>query len=134
MKKPVEIKELTKAELQIMQIMWKLGSAFVNDIIEELPEPKPAYNTVSTIIRILEKKGVVSHNSFGKTFQYFPLIKREEYIERYMGGVLSSFFSDSLSNLVSFFSKKENLSLEETDKILKILENHKKNSNGNGTF
>jgi predicted transcriptional regulator len=93
-----------------------------------------AYNTVSTIIRILEKKGVVSHNSFGKTFQYFPLIKREEYIERYMGGVLSSFFSDSLSNLVSFFSKKENLSLEETDKILKILENHKKNSNGNGTF
>lgn len=134
MKKPVEIKELTKAELQIMQIMWKLGSAFVNDIIEELPEPKPAYNTVSTIIRILEKKGVVSHNSFGKTFQYFPLIKREEYIERYMGGVLSSFFSDSLSNLVSFFSKKENFSLEETDKILKILENHKKNSNGNGTF
>ena len=134
MKKSVELKELTKAELQIMQIMWKLGSAFVNDIIEELPEPKPAYNTVSTIIRILEKKGVVSHNSFGKTFQYYPLIKREEYIERYMGGVLNSFFSDSLSNLVSFFSKKENLSLEETDKILKILENHKKNSNGNGTF
>lgn len=134
MKKSVEIKELTKAELQIMQVMWKLGSGFVNDIIEELPEPKPAYNTVSTIIRILEKKGVVSHNSFGKTFQYFPLIKREEYIERYMGGVLNSFFSDSLSNLVSFFSKKENLSLEETDKILKILENHKKKTNGDDSI
>lgn len=134
MKKSVEIKELTKAELQIMQVMWKLGSGFVNDIIEELPEPKPAYNTVSTIIRILEKKGVVSHNSFGNTFQYYPLIKREEYIERYMGGVLNSFFSDSLSNLVSFFSKKENLSLEETDKILKILENHKKKTNGDDSI
>lgn len=134
MKKTVEIKELTKAELQIMQVMWKLGSGFVNDIIEELPEPKPAYNTVSTIIRILEKKGVVSHNSFGNTYQYYPVIKREEYIEKYMGGVLNSFFSDSLSNLVSFFSKKENLSLEETDKILKILENHKKKTNGDDSI
>lgn len=134
MKKTVEIKELTKAELQIMLVMWKLGSGFVNDIIEELPEPKPAYNTVSTIIRILEKKGVVSHNSFGNTYQYYPVIKREEYIEKYMGGVLNSFFSDSLSNLVSFFSKKENLSLEETDKILKILENHKKKTNGDDSI
>lgn len=134
MKKTVEIKELTKAELQIMQVMWKLGSGFVNDIIEELSEPKPAYNTVSTIIRILEKKGVVSHNSFGNTYQYYPVIKREEYIEKYMGGVLNSFFSDSLSNLVSFFSKKENLSLEETDKILKILENHKKKTNGDDSI
>ncbi len=134
MKKKLEIRELTKAELQIMQILWKLENAFVNDIIDELPMPKPAYNTVSTIIRILEKKGIVSHKPFGKTFQYYPLVKKEEYIERYMGGVLNSFFSDSLSNLVSFFSKKENLSLEETDKILKILENHKNNSNGNDSI
>lgn len=127
MKKRAEIKELTKAELSIMQIMWEIGDGFVNDVIEKLPSPKPAYNTVSTIIRILEKKGFVDHRSYGKTYQYFPVVKREEYIERYMGGVLDSFFSNSLSNLVSFFSKKETLTLEETDKILKILEHHKQN-------
>lgn len=127
MKKRAEIKELTKAELSIMQIMWEMGDGFVNDVIEKIPNPKPAYNTVSTIIRILEKKGFVDHRSFGKTYQYFPVVKREEYIERYMGGVLNSFFSNSLSNLVSFFSKKETLTLEETDKILKILEQHKQN-------
>lgn len=74
-----DIKELTKAEEQIMQILWKIGKAFVKDVIELLPEPKPAYNTVSTIIRILETKGFVSYHAFGKSHQYYAVVKKEEY-------------------------------------------------------
>ena len=72
-------KELTKAEEQIMQVLWTLEKAFVKDIIEELPEPKPAYNTVSTIVRILQEKGFVSHKAYGKSHEYFPIISKEQY-------------------------------------------------------
>lgn len=120
-KKP-EIRELTKAELQIMQLLWKKEKAFVNDLVGELPEPKPAYNTVSTIIRILERKGFVSHNSFGKTHEYYPLINRDIYLNSYMGNVLQSFFSNSVPNLVSFLSKKEGISLDEANEIMEIIE------------
>ncbi|HBG23758.1 MAG: hypothetical protein A2X17_06595 [Bacteroidetes bacterium GWF2_41_61] len=120
-----EIKELTKAELQIMQPLWSRKKAFVNDLLEDMPEPKPAYNTVSTIVRILEKKGFVSHKSYGKTHCYFPLIEREAYLNVYMKGVLHSFFSNSLPNLVSFLSKKEEISLDEVNEIMKIMESHK---------
>jgi len=119
------IRELTKAELQLMQLLWKREKAFVNDLIEDLPDPKPAYNTVSTIVRILEKKGFVSHTSYGKTHEYFPLINRDLYLNSYMGNVLQSFFSNSLPNLVSFLSKKEGISLEEADEIMKIIGKHK---------
>src|SRR3989339_341927 len=119
-----EIKELTKAELQIMQPLWSRKKAFVNDLLEDMPEPKPAYNTVSTIVRILEKKGFVSHKSYGKTHCYFPLIEREAYLNVYMKGVLHSFFSNSLPNLVSFLSKKEEISLDEVNEIMKIMESH----------
>ncbi|PKP06220.1 MAG: penicillinase repressor [Bacteroidetes bacterium HGW-Bacteroidetes-5] len=121
-----EIKELTKAELQIMQPLWIRKKAFVNELLEDMPEPKPAYNTVSTIVRILEKKGFVSHKSYGKTHCYFPLIEREAYLNVYMKGVLHSFFSNSLPNLVSFLSKKEEISLDEVNEIMKIMESHKK--------
>ncbi|OFY41092.1 MAG: hypothetical protein A2X18_12080 [Bacteroidetes bacterium GWF2_40_14] len=120
-KKP-EIRELTKAELQIMQLLWKKEKAFVNDLVGDIPEPKPAYNTVSTIIRILERKGFVSHNSFGKTHEYYPLINRDIYLNSYMGNVLQSFFSNSVPNLVSFLSKKEGISLEEANEIMEIIE------------
>ena len=72
------MKELTKAEEQIMQILWKLEKGFVKDIVDAMPEPKPAYNTVSTIVRILEKKGFVDHNAYGKTFEYFPIVSKKE--------------------------------------------------------
>lgn len=122
MAKKSEIRELTKAELQIMQLLWKKEKAFVNDLVGELPEPKPAYNTVSTIIRILEKKGFVSHKSFGKTHEYYPLINRDIYLNSYMGNVLQSFFSNSVPNLVSFLSKKEGISLDEANEIMEIIE------------
>lgn len=125
MKIKKEIKELTKAELQIMQLLWKKDQAFVNELIEEIPEPKPAYNTVSTIVRILETKGFVSHRTFGKSHQYFPAIEKEAYVKSYMGNVLSSFFSGSVSNMVSFLSKKEGITLKEADEIMEIISKNK---------
>jgi len=121
MKKGKELKVLTKAELQVMQLLWRKDKAFVNELIEEIPEPKPAYNTVSTIVRILEKKGFIGHDSFGKSHQYYPLVERETYLNGYVGNMLSSFFSGSVSNMVSFLSKKEEITLKEADEILEIL-------------
>ncbi len=120
--KKIRIKELTKAELLIMQLLWTRQRAYVNDLLDDMPEPKPAYNTVSTIVRILEKKGFVSHENYGKTHLYHPVITRDEYLNGFMKGVLSSFFSNSVPELVSFLSKREGLSLKEADEIMKIIE------------
>lgn len=119
-------RELTKAELQIMQHLWTRQRAFINDLLDDMPEPKPAYNTVSTIVRILEKKGFVDHESYGKTHCYYPIVEREAYLNGYLKGVLHSFFSNSIPNLVSFLSKKEGISLKEADEIMKIIENSKR--------
>jgi BlaI family transcriptional regulator, penicillinase repressor len=118
-------KELTKAEDQIMQVLWKLEKAFVKDIIEELPKPKPAYNTVSTIIRILETKGFVNHTAFGKTHQYFPIVSKEKYTKFYLNTMLTGYFNGSFQNLVSFFAKENDLSLDDMEKLLKELKNKK---------
>lgn len=115
--------ELTRAELEIMQVLWARGAVVIHDILDEMEEPKPAYNTVSTIVRILEKKGFVSHKAYGKTHEYFPLVAKEDYARRYMDGVLKNFFGGSLSRLVSFFSEQKAISLEETDAILLMLQN-----------
>ena len=114
--------ELTRAELEIMQVLWARGAVVIHDILDEMEEPKPAYNTVSTIVRILEKKGFVSHKAYGKTHEYFPLVAKEDYARRYMDGVLKNFFGGSLSRLVSFFSEQKAISLEETDAILRMLQ------------
>ena len=115
--------ELTRAKLEIMQVLWARGAVVIHDILDEMEEPKPAYNTVSTIVRILEKKGFVSHKAYGKTHEYFPLVAKEDYARRYMDGVLKNFFGGSLSRLVSFFSEQKAISLEETDAILRMLQN-----------
>ena len=115
------IQELTRAELEIMQVLWRIGAGVVRDILEELVAPKPAYNTVSTIVRILEKKGFVGHKAYGKTHEYSPLVTKDDYARRYMDQVLSSFFGGSVSRLVSFFSEHKAISVEETDAILKML-------------
>ena len=120
--KKSKAQELTQAELQIMQVMWAKGRVFVKDVLAEMPEPKPAYNTVSTFIRILEKKGFIGHTAYGKTYEYYPLIPKEEYTGTFMTGVLNNFFGGSLSRLVSFFSDNKAISLEEADEILKMLE------------
>ncbi len=104
-----------------MQILWDKGEALVSEVVEAMPEPKPAYNTTSTIIRILEKKGFVDHRAEGRSFRYLPIVSREEYTGVFMNGVLSNFFGNSLSQLVSFFARKERISAGEMDEILEIL-------------
>ncbi|RLD63711.1 MAG: BlaI/MecI/CopY family transcriptional regulator [Bacteroidetes bacterium] len=116
------MKELTKAEEQIIQILWEINKGFVKDIIEYLPEPKPAYNTVSTIIRILEKKGFVSHKAYGKTYEYYPLINKKEYTKVYFKNFVHNYFSNSFQQMVSFFAKEEDLSLTEMEEMKNIIE------------
>ena len=118
----MEIKELTKAEEQLMQVLWDLNKAFVKEIIDELPEPKPAYNTVSTIIRILETKGFVDHEAFGKSHRYFPIISKEQYKGYATEKLLGNYFGNSVESMFSFFVKKEKIDLKEADEILKLIE------------
>lgn len=117
--------ELTRAELEIMQVLWAKGAAVVHGILDEMEEPKPAYNTVSTIVRILEKKGFVSHKAYGKTHEYYPLVTKDDYARRYMNTVLNNFFEGSVSRMVSFFSENKAISVEETDAILEMLRERK---------
>ena len=111
------MKELTKAEEQVMQLLWDKQKAFVKDLVEEMPEPKPAYNTVSTIIRILEKKGFVGHNAYGKTHEYYPLISRKDYTKKFMKNFMRN-FSGSFQEMVSFFAREDNMSLTELDELV----------------
>jgi predicted transcriptional regulator len=117
------MKQLTRAEEQVMQILWDLENAFVRDIIEKLPEPRPAYNTVSTIVRILEKKGFVGYTAHGKTHEYHPLVSKKAYRKSYFKGFLSNYFGNSYQNLASFFTREQNLSLEELEEIRKMIDN-----------
>jgi BlaI family penicillinase repressor len=127
------MKELTRAEEQIMQVLWKLEKGFVKDVIDELPAPKPAYNTVSTIIRILEKKGVVSHRAFGNTYEYHPLVTKDEYKKKFFKSFLSRYFGDSFPDMVSFFAGGRDLSLEELEDIRERLnEEIEKQKGGEG--
>ena len=115
------MKNLTKAEEQIIQILWKLGKANVKQVLAEMPEPKPAVTTVSTIIRILETKGFVSHEAKGRGYVYFPVIKKEEYTQQSLHQMINNYFDGSFKNLVSFFAKKEQLDMRELEEILKEL-------------
>ncbi|WP_207428349.1 BlaI/MecI/CopY family transcriptional regulator [Pedobacter sp. SYSU D00535] len=121
----MEIKELTKAEEQVMQVLWDLKKGFVKDVIDQLPNPKPAYNTVSTIIRILETKGFVDHEAFGKSHQYFPKISKEQYKSFATEKLLQGYFGNSVESMFSFFVKKEKIDLKEADGIMKLIENLK---------
>jgi len=131
MKKKNYMIRLTRAEEQIMQVLWKLENAFVKDVISELPIPKPAYNTVSTIIRILEKKGFVGYISHGKSHEYHAIVSKAEYRKSQFTGFVKNYFEDSYKSLASFFTKEEKLSLTELEEIQKLIEieiKKKKNS------
>ena len=120
-----EIKELTKAEEQIMHELWEMGEGFVKEIIDRLPEPKPAYNTVSTIIRILETKGFVNHEAYGKSHKYIPTISKEEYKKIVAGKLLSGYFENSPKKMLSFFLEENKLDVKDLDDILNIINKHK---------
>lgn len=117
------MEKLTNKEEEIMHIIWKLNKAFVNDIMEEMPEPKPHYNTLSTIVRLLEEKGFLDHKSYGKSHQYFPIITLETYRNVYVDDSIKKYFGNSVSNLVSHFIKDEKLSQKEIQEILDIINN-----------
>ncbi|MBN1820529.1 MAG: BlaI/MecI/CopY family transcriptional regulator [Prolixibacteraceae bacterium] len=123
------MKELTKAEEQVMQILWELEKGFVKDLIDEIPDPKPAYNTVSTIIRILEKKGFVDHTAYGKTHEYFPVISKKEYTRSYMRNFMRNYFSGSFQEMVSFFAKEDNMSLSDLDEMIDDVKRDLENEN-----
>ncbi len=119
------MKQLTKAEEEVMQLLWQLDEANVAAIIEQLPEPKPAYNTVSTIIRILENKEFVSHRKQGKGYIYFPLVKKEEYSNQSLNKLMNNYFNGSFRNMVSFFVKKNDMDIKDLESILKELDQKK---------
>lgn len=105
-----------------MQVLWDIRKGFIKDILEQLPEPRPAYNTVSTIVRILEAKGFVDHKAYGKTHEYFPLVKKEAYKRFLMNDVVDDFFEGSVAQLVSFFVKDKQVDARELDELLKLIE------------
>lgn len=117
------MKELTKAEDQVMQILWVLEKGFIKDIIEQMPEPKPAYNTISTIVRILETKGFIDHKAYGKTHEYFPIISKEKYTKFYLNNLIKGYFNGSFNNLVSFFAKENKLNASDMQKLIDELKN-----------
>lgn len=121
----MKIKELTKAEEQIMQILWQLDEAIVKDIIDKIPEPKPAYNTVSTVVRVLEGKGFVDHKAYGNSHVYFPVISEAEYKKFTFDKMMKGYFNNSYKSLVSFIANEKKLDINELDELTKLIDNLK---------
>jgi predicted transcriptional regulator len=120
------MKQLTKAEEEIMQILWELKEANVASIIERMPEPKPAYNTVSTIVRILESKEFVDHRKKGKGYIYYPVVEKETYTDQSMNKLINGYFNGSFKSMVSFFMKKNQMDTADLESILKEINKKEK--------
>jgi predicted transcriptional regulator len=116
------MQKLTNKEEEIMHILWKLKKAFVKDVLAEIIDDKPHYNTLSTIIRKLEEKGYVSYNAYGKTHQYFPIVSKEDYKTKFMSTAIENYFNSSYKNVVSFFAKEEKISVDELKEIIALIE------------
>ena len=117
----METKDLTKAEEQLMQVLWKMQRAFIREIIDQMPEPKPVHSSVSTIMRVLEAKGLVGYDAFGKSHRYFPLISREEYKRFQLMKLLSNYFENSAQKLFSFFIDQQQIPEEDVKEINKMI-------------
>ncbi len=114
--------ELTKAEEQLMHYIWNLKKAFLKDIVEQFPEPKPAYTTISTVVRVLVKKGFVAFETFGKVRRYYPAISKDVYFKKHMNVVVKNFFNGSKSKFANFFAQDENLNLSELEEIKELID------------
>jgi len=125
------MKKLTNAEEEVMQILWELGQGFVKDVIDKMPDPKPPYNTVSTVIRVLEKKEFISHRQYGNTYEYFPIVVREEYAKQHFNGFLADYFNNSFPKMAAFFARENNLTMKELEEIMKLTEEELKKSKRN---
>jgi len=116
------MRELTRAEEQVMQVLWKIKKGFVKDVLEYFDDPKPAYNTVSTIIRILQDKGFVNHRAYGRTHEYYPVVSKDEYSKSHLSSFVNDYFSNSFGKMVSFFAKEKEISVKEMEEIMKIMD------------
>jgi len=116
------MRELTRAEEEIMQVLWQVKKGFVKDILEHFDDPKPAYNTVSTIVRILQEKGFVDHKAYGRTHEYFPIVSKDEYSKSHLNTFVNNYFSNSFGKMVSFFAEEKEISIKEMEEIMKIME------------
>ena len=120
------MQKLGKREEQIMKVFWQLEKAFIKEIIPELPDPKPHYNSVATMVRILEEKGFLAHEPYGNIFQYYPIISREAYQKFAMKDIVSEYFDNSYPRMLAFFAKEQKLSEKELKEILQIIQSSRK--------
>jgi len=120
-----KMQKLTNKEEEIMHILWKLEKAFVKDVLAEIKKDKPHYNTLSTIIRNLEDKGYVGYTAYGKTHQYFPIVSKEDYRQKFMNSAIENYFNNSYKNVVSFFANQEKISVKDLQEIIDLIENKK---------
>jgi predicted transcriptional regulator len=116
------MKQLTKAEEQVMQYLWSLDKAFLKDLVESFPEPRPAYTTISTVIRVLVKKGFIGFKTYGKIHEYYPLIEKEDYLKEQFDEVAQDYFSGSLAKMASFLTRDEDLDINELEHIRRIID------------
>jgi len=126
MKREKTLQGLTKAEEEVMQIIWQLERCLVRDIIEQLGDPDMPHSTISSVVRILERKGFVSHKAYGKTHEYFPIVKKEEYARQGVSSLMEKYFGGSPKKLVSFLVQNDNLDLKELNELMKTLDNSTK--------
>ena len=117
--------KLAKREEQIMQVYWDLGKAFIKEVIPHLPEPKPHYNSIATMVKILEEKGFLDHDSVGNVYRYFPVISREDYQKHAMKDIVSQYFDNSYPRMLAFFAKEQNLTEDELQEILQMIKTDK---------
>ena len=126
-------KELTRAEEQIMHYLWKIEKGFVKNIIEQFPEPKPAYTTVTTIIRILVRKGFIGYHQYGKTNEYYPLVSKSIYVDNHLREIVKKYFNGSVTKFASFFAQDDNLSISELEELNKLIDDQIKKRKTNET-
>lgn len=119
--------QLSKTEEQLMQHLWKLEKAFMKDLLDSFPEPKPATTTVATLLKRMIGKGFVNYKTYGKSREYFPLVKKEDYFSKHVNGLIKTFFNDSASQFASFFTRKTDLTKEELEQLKTIIDQEIKN-------
>ena len=120
------MKKLTRKEEEIMNLFWDNGAMFVRELLEHYDEPRPHFKTLSTMVRTLEANGYLDHKAYGNTYQYFPVVKREDYAGCTVGGIISSYFNNSYLSAVSSFVKEEKISVDELKELIEQIENGKK--------
>lgn len=120
------MQKLAKREEEIMQACWHLGKAFIKEIIAELPDPKPHYNSVATMVRILEEKGFLGHEALGNTFQYYPIVSKEQYQNHAFDDIVKKYFNNSYPRMLAYFAREQKISKEELNEILALIQSQKK--------